>query len=418
LPWLTLEGTALVGPSEPDTASGLEHNYSFFGADLRWNLRPAESRVVPFLLTGMAIGRSHAAGHPPDQLERGSPSLGLGVLFNVYNPRTYVRLQVRDQMFRERDAREFSNHLAITAGVQLVLLGRQRDQDLDGVRDWLDRCPNTPIGAAVGRNGCPSDADRDSIFDGIDQCADTPPGCRVDAKGCPIDQDGDKVCDGVDQCADTPPGCTVDARGCPVDSDADGVCDGVDQCPGTAPGCPVDAQGCTTDGDSDGVCDSLDVCPNTPAGIPVGPTGCPLEIGALERDLLDAGVLRVRRVVFEPGQSEIDSSAALDSIGVVIQQYPNLRIEIGGPTDVRGKAAERERLSLDQARAVLDYIRNRHPAVSPSQITLRGYAVPPEGLPPVPEAERLRGRRIEFKVINVEALDVERERRGLPKRGE
>jgi OOP family OmpA-OmpF porin len=418
VPWLTLEGNATMGPSKADTFPNQRHNYTFFSADLRWNLRSPDSKVIPFVLTGMGYGLSRTQGHPPDKLERGSPDLGLGVLFNVVNPRTYVRLQVRDHLLREREAFEFSNHFAASASVHFELLGKYRDQDLDAVRNWIDHCPDTPIGCKVDANGCPKDSDGDGVCDGVDQCPDTPRGCKVDKNGCPLDPDGDGVCDGLDQCADTPKGCTVDANGCPKDSDGDGVCDGVDPCADTPKGCTVNAEGCTTDGDGDGVCDALDACPNTPAGVPVGPSGCPAEIEGYERALLDSGLVRVKRVVFGREKSAIDSSAVLDSLGRVLQQYPGLRIEIGGPTDVRGKLAENERLSLEQAAAVMDYIKSRFPLINAAQFTLRGYAVPAEGLPEVPRAERLRGRRVEFKVLNADQLEAEREKRGLPKRGQ
>jgi OOP family OmpA-OmpF porin len=67
----------------------------------------------------------------------------------------------------------------------------------------------------------------------------------VDAAGCPVDSDGDGVADGLDKCPDTPQGAAVDAKGCPKDSDGDGVFDGVDKCPDTPAGAKVDAKGCT-----------------------------------------------------------------------------------------------------------------------------------------------------------------------------
>src|SRR5437867_7792207 len=215
-------------------------------------LCPAEGAAVPYVLTGFGYGRSHASADPnialegPDQStpERGSGSFGLGLLLNVRNPRTYVRLQVRDQFFQERGQSELSNYIALTAGLQYAFGGTAHDQDRDGVRDWLDRCPNTPIGAKVDAHGCPIDSDGDGVFDGLDKCADTPHGCKVDPAGCPIDSDGDGVCDGLDQCADTPKGATVDSRGCPHDADGDGVLDGIDKCEGTTKGCVVDANGC------------------------------------------------------------------------------------------------------------------------------------------------------------------------------
>ena len=118
------------------------------------------------------------------------------------------------------------------------------DSDNDGVTDDLDQCANTPVGATVNAQGCPSDADGDGVFDGIDQCANTPNGATVNSQGCPTDSDGDGVFDGIDQCANTPIGATVNAQGCPSDADGDGVFDGIDQCANTPSGTQVDAQGC------------------------------------------------------------------------------------------------------------------------------------------------------------------------------
>ncbi|NDJ75230.1 MAG: hypothetical protein GYB65_03135, partial [Chloroflexi bacterium] len=95
------------------------------------------------------------------------------------------------------------------------------------------------------------------------QCPATPG--PASNQGCPYgDQDGDGVDDGSDQCPDTPAGATVDANGCPSDSDNDGVLDGIDQCP-DQPG-PAENQGCPTDipdGDDD---DDDDVVPTSPPG--------------------------------------------------------------------------------------------------------------------------------------------------------
>jgi len=414
---MTLEAHGTFGPSKSDTFPNPTHNFSSIGADLRWNLRPAENRAVPFVLTGLAYGSSNTVGSVPSRLARGAGSLGMGILLNVVNPRTYVRLQARDVWFRERQALEFSNQIAVTAGLQLALFGKSRDQDLDGVRDWLDKCPDTPLGAKVDANGCPSDADRDSVLDGLDKCPDTPRGCKVNKDGCPIDSDGDGVCDGLDKCNDTPKGCTVDAEGCEHDSDGDHVCDGQDKCPATPLGCKVDSAGCTTDTDGDGVCDALDRCVNTPAGAKVDSSGCPTEIGEFERTLLDSGLVRVTGIVFDAGGAAIEpaSFARLDSIGAVLQQYPTLKIEIGGPTDVTGKKAVKERLSLDQDKAVLEYLKGKFPLVSGAQFTFRGYAAGAAPMPPITEKERLKGRRVEFKVTNPDLLPAERAKRGPKK---
>ncbi|HYM79784.1 MAG TPA: porin family protein, partial [Candidatus Limnocylindria bacterium] len=288
-PAFVLEATALFGPAKTDTLPKGKRNFSYLGVDMRWNLRPAEARVVPYVLIGAGIGQSHAKELDPAKLQRGSGSLGLGALFNIRNQRTWLRLQVRDIWFQERSRQGLGNQFAATAGLHFLFGGKPRDMDLDGVRDWLDQCPGTPIGATVDARGCPQDADRDSVFDGIDECPNTPLGCKVDRKGCPSDADGDGVCDGVDQCADTPKGASVDDKGCPNDSDGDGVVNGVDQCENTPAGCQVDERGCPKDADGDGVCDGLDQCPATGPGLKVDPAGCPIELIERETELLDTG---------------------------------------------------------------------------------------------------------------------------------
>ncbi len=411
--WFTLEGHASFGPTKDDTLGSPTHNFSTAGLDLRWNLRPADQRIVPFVLTGFGYGLSHQEGAVSAKLERGAPTLGMGVLVSALTPRTYLRLQVRDVMFRERHALEFSNHWMATAGLQWNLFGKPRDSDLDGVRDWLDRCPETPLGAKVDAHGCPLDTDGDKVFDGLDKCPDTPRGCVVDKTGCSVDSDGDGVCDGLDQCPDTPKGATVDAKGCPIDGDGDGVFDGLDKCPDTPRGCKVDATGCPIDSDGDGVCDGLDQCDNTPAGLKVDANGCPIEISERETELLDTGMIRLQNINFDTGKASLkpESFPVLDEVGRILQQYPALQIEIGGHTDGRGKPALNETLSQMRADSVLIYVRNTFPLISPSQFTAKGYGPKVPVAPNTTELGRAKNRRVEFKVLNTEALKVEREKR-------
>jgi OOP family OmpA-OmpF porin len=121
------------------------------------------------------------------------------------------------------------------------------DTDKDGVYDYLDRCPNTPMGVKVDQNGCPADADKDGVPNYLDRCPDTSVGVKVDGYGCPADADQDSVPDYLDRCADTPRGVNVDMVGCPLDSDMDGVPDYLDKCPNTPEGVRVDKDGCPTD---------------------------------------------------------------------------------------------------------------------------------------------------------------------------
>ncbi len=412
-PGVTLEAQASFAPSHADTLPGLRHNFSYGGLDLRWSLRSVEGRTVPFILTGVGYGSSHAGGARPEKLERGAGSLGFGLLLSLWSQRSYLRLQVRDVWFRGREAREFSNQWMATGGLQLSFGGKPRDSDLDGVRDWLDQCPQTPIGATVDAKGCPSDSDGDRVYSGLDQCEGTPRGCTVDKKGCPADADGDGVCDGLDQCADTPRGASVDAKGCPFDRDGDGVLSGIDQCQDTPKGCTVDSLGCPADADSDGVCDGLDQCANTTTGLKVDASGCPIEVGVLEIQLLDTGSIRLQNILFDTGKATIkpESFALIDSCGRILQQYPTLRIEIGGHTDTRGSRALNDSLSDARAVSVLDHLRQNFPSLDLSQYSAKGYGFSVPIAPNTTALGRAKNRRVEFKVMNTEALRIEREKR-------
>lgn len=60
------------------------------------------------------------------------------------------------------------------------------DSDEDGVRDLIDKCPNTPKGVTVTKEGCPeniTDADNDGILDFEDKETNTPAGAIVGPDG-------------------------------------------------------------------------------------------------------------------------------------------------------------------------------------------------------------------------------------------
>lgn len=184
-------------------------------------------------------------------------------------------MMLRAEMLLSRSSSPSFSNLAFSAGFSWMLASqRLADTDEDLVFDRYDRCPATPLGAIVNRNGCPSDTDGDTVLDGIDRCPNSPQGAIVDAAGCPKDGDRDGVLDGVDRCNETPSGALVDATGCPSDADSDGVLDGLDRCPNTPTGATVDRLGCPGDQDNDRVFDGIDRCPGTPLGTTVNAFGC------------------------------------------------------------------------------------------------------------------------------------------------
>jgi len=71
--------------------------------------------------------------------------------------------------------------------VALDINGRPVDSDKDCVPDYLDKCPNTPAGVDVDKDGCPGcpvDSDNDGVIDCLDKCPNTPAGATVDKDGC------------------------------------------------------------------------------------------------------------------------------------------------------------------------------------------------------------------------------------------
>ncbi len=419
-PGFTLEATGLWAPGTSDRPGEADQNFSRLGLDFRWALRPSEGKAVPYVTAGMGYGLSHGGPLAPEKQERGAPALGLGLLLNVLDQRTYLRFEAKDVMFRDRGVTEFSNHFALTAGIQRVYGGKAKDQDLDGVRDWNDKCPNTPIGAKVDATGCPIDSDGDKVFDGLDKCEGTIRGCTVDKNGCPTDQDQDGVCDGLDQCADTPKGATVDSKGCPSDSDGDGVFDGLDQCASTPAGAKVDDKGCPIDSDGDGVFDGLDACENTPAGLKVDAKGCPIELIERETELLDTGMIRLNNVNFETAKSDIlpESFQTLDAVGNLLLRWPQLKLEIGGHTDSRGSATANQKLSEARAKAVETYLLTKFPGLKDAQYTPKGYGESKPIAPNTTEDGMAMNRRVEFVVMNKDVLKKEIEKRRLLQQGE
>jgi OOP family OmpA-OmpF porin len=400
-------------PSQPTLSVwNLEGNLTWFMS--------GDRTFTPYLTAGAGLAYLHYEG-APSSLNRfafgGGPGFRLAL-----GERTAFRLEGRVLRFKipltPGGAEDFRHEPEAFAGISFGIGGPPSDKDHDGVVDDDDRCPGTPAGARVDPVGCALDSDEDGVFDGIDQCNNSTPGAAVDARGCELDRDGDGVVDGKDTCPDTPTGATVDASGCPHDADLDLVPDGIDQCPSTAKGCIVNPNGCPTDSDGDGVCDGVDDCPDTPATAKVDKEGCPILVSDRETQLLETGMIRLQNINFETGKSKIltESEPALDEVGNILARWPQLRIEIGGHTDSRGSARKNSQLSRDRAEAVLEYMMYKFPELNPAQFTTVGYGMTRPIATNATALGRAKNRRVEFKVLNKEALKKEKtEQRLLPR---
>lgn len=257
-------------------------------------------------------------------------------------------------------------------------LGKAPDTDVDGVPDRRDKCPDTPTGVQVDKDGCPIDTDGDGVADYQDECP-TEAGV-ANLNGCP-DRDGDGVADKNDECPDEAG--TAATNGCP-DSDGDGVADKNDKCPDTPAGVQVGADGCPTDSDGDGVADNEDACPNTPG--PGTANGCP-ELDEATKKLLEEKV----RFEFDRARVQEGYKQLLDSIVMVLGKYPDHVLLIKGHADHIGSEEYNQALSERRAQAVKDYLVERG-VQNPDRLVTRGYG---ESQPLVKVNERLSKRRTE-----------------------
>ena len=204
---------------------------------------------------------------------------------------------------------------------------------------------------------------------------------RVEA---PLDSDGDGVVDDLDRCPDTPKGVAVDAKGCPLDSDGDGVPDYLDRCPGTPTTVVVDSSGCPIDSDGDGVADYLDKCPDTPQGATVNEVGC----WALRATAL-----------FDTNSSYIMGSATtlLDEVVTILQENPEMKLEIQGHADNTGTPEYNLWLSERRARRVMDYLVSK--GIDPDRLTAKGYGSTQPVVSNDTAEGRARNRRVELKRV-------------------
>ena len=214
-----------------------------------------------------------------------------------------------------------------------------------------------------------------------------------------VDYDGDGVFDRVDRCPNTPQGCTVDQFGCSSDSDGDGVCDGVDQCGNTPMGTAVDERGCPPDARVERV-----TPPPTrePERTPPPPTPTPTPVmGETERQLMETGEVRLEQIHFESGSARLldESKDALDQLGRGIMRHPDLKLEIQGHTDTRGRADLNQRLSQQRADAVRAYLIHNF-QVNPDNLIARGYGETRPETRERNEEELLRNRRVVLKKLN------------------
>lgn len=140
------------------------------------------------------------------------------------------------------------------------------------------------------------------------------------------------------------------------------------------------------DTDQDGVPDIIDLCPGTGAGIAVEATGC-----------VAGATILLAGVDFHSDSQELTDAAqrSLDHIAGILNQLPELKLEVAGHTGTSGDPSFNQWLSLQRAEAVVDYLVAK--GVSEERLSAAGYGgQQPVSSETTPEAMRMN-RRIELR---------------------
>lgn len=237
---------------------------------------------------------------------------------------------------------------------------KAKDQDGDGVLDKDDACPT--VAGPVENNGCPwGDQDNDGILDKDDKCpAVAGPAAN---NGCPWE-----------------------------DKDNDGVLDKDDKCPTVAG--PKENAGCPwPDTDGDGVLDKDDKCPKVKGTL--ANNGCPEVTTEVIKKLNDFS----KSVLFDTSKATIkaESTAKLDEIVNVMNEYSNANFKLEGHTDSTGNAAKNLQLSKDRAAAVKDYLIAK--GISADRLSSEGYGITKPIASNKTVEGRAQNRRVEIILV-------------------
>ncbi|MGL4208354.1 MAG: OmpA family protein [Candidatus Adiutrix sp.] len=143
------------------------------------------------------------------------------------------------------------------------------------------------------------------------------------------------------------------------------------------------------DSDRDGVPDDRDLCPNTPFGAPVDERGCWVVAYANFFDF-DKAIVKARYLPH------------IAAAATVLNNYPQLVVEIQGHTDAVGTAEYNLKLGLRRAEAVKAVLVNNGVLPHRLLISSKGFEVPIADN--ATASGRARNRRVEIHIAQPEAL--------------
>ena len=135
-----------------------------------------------------------------------------------------------------------------------------------------------------------------------------------------------------------------------------------------------------------------------------------LSLGKVEVGMDLAKMIDMKPIYFDLGKSNIrpDAATELDKVVAVMNEYPNMFIELGSHTDCRSSAASNLKLSGARAKSAAQYIVKK--GINKMRITYKGYgeskllnncACEGSMVSNCPEEEHDKNRRVEFLITRL-----------------
>lgn len=114
----------------------------------------------------------------------------------------------------------------------------------------------------------------------------------------------------------------------------------------------------------------------------------------------EATAFKLDKVYFNLGQAVIlkESYEQLDHLAAYLKENPELKIQIEGHTDNQGDPAANQKLSIERAFNVRQYLIEK--GVEGKRIRFKGYGSSQPVSPNDTEENRSRNRRVEYKIVN------------------
>jgi outer membrane protein OmpA-like peptidoglycan-associated protein len=107
----------------------------------------------------------------------------------------------------------------------------------------------------------------------------------------------------------------------------------------------------------------------------------------------------LNNILFQIGKAVLTpvSYTELNRLVTILQENPQMKIEISGHTDITGSPEINNRLSAERARAVVVYLTSK--GIDRTRLTYKGYGSDQPVADNKTEAGRSKNRRVEFKIL-------------------